>query len=394
MPSTRPSLRMLLGPALLLIGVTVSSSAEAYQHVTCNGAAMRWATTTPSLQVDDCTVFGERWDALHEAVQAWNDIGGTDARIRLVEPGFCTRPRRDGVNAVSFVPGDAIDGALGLTVRYYSNACRPWLPHPTIVEADVSINADDPPLLDPDRGRCAAGERGRDCRRWEARPPCEIERGGTVRNTIIHELGHVFGLLHFDDDMAVMMTHNGEGRYCGARPWGPMPDDILAIRRIYGFAGPAVRELSVSGQRWVAPDLLHPVGVRRGAEQGPAARLPGGTAPARLACAGAPVPVQIGIANRGTLAGIYRVHWFASTDRALSPDDVRLGVTPWRAIASERFAALGSTARVSRWLDPQQAYHVLYLVEPSWGWAAERRQGDNVGILPGTLRRRPEGSCR
>jgi len=183
-----------------------------------------------------------------------------------------------------------------------------------------------------------------------------------------------------------------------------MPDDIRAIRRLHGRTDQAVRELSVTGQRWIAPDELWRVGwglTRAELDELPAGHrpplvgepFPNRDSPDRAGCAGQLLSTQIALANRGTLAGIYRVHWLASLDRAWSPDDIWLGVSPWRIIAAERFAALAHTIRVSRWLDPAIDDQRLYVVEPVWGWAAERRSGDNVGILPGGLRRRPEGDC-
>lgn len=392
--------------AFVVLWTTLSTPVGAYEQVACRGEPLRWASSRVALRANGCTVFGERLRVVREAVAAWNLIGA-GVRLELVEPGLCTRPRRDGVNVVSYVPGHEIDGALGVTRRYYSNRCSAWLPHPDIDEADVLLNADNPPLLPEDRGPCPGGNAraARDCRAWEALPPCGAMRQQTVRNTTLHELGHLLGLQHFDDALGVMMTWNGEARYCDSRPWGPMPDDIRGVRRAYGRAGPPILELSVIGQRWIAPDRLFPVGQTPDEDELlgiPAAwrgvlqrePLPDRSELSREVCAGALIRVQSSTANRGTVAGTYRTHWFASPDRALSPDDLRLAVSGRRAIGAGHVDVVERSIRVSRWLDPAVDYHLLYLVEPSWRWSAERRQGDNTGILPGTLRRMPEGRCR
>ncbi len=402
----RPScLRLLLGGLSLAALLLADQPAWAYEYSHCLGHARHWAAN-PTLEIDTCTVVGERLLATRGMIDAWNSIGGTDIRIRAEERGTCGARVGDRVNTLSFVPGHVIDGAAGVTLRIYGSRCEPYLPYPLassqIVEADVFINGDTPLPVGEVPGRCP-DDPADAWLPWLRQPCCDWHQG-TVRATLLHELGHFLGLDHEDGANALMMSRRGEGRYCSARPWGLMPDDIAGVRRLYGRSGPHVREFSATGLRWVWPDRLHPVGVRM------RDRVLGGAPPAlrerlraepypdeeeleRAGCAGDVVPVQAGIANRGTLGGSYRLWWFASIDDVLSWQDPILSVSPWYGASRETMNVLRQTVTISPWLQPGQPYRLMYLIEPHWGWGAERRQGDNTGILPGTLTRRPHDAC-
>lgn len=104
--------------------------------------------------------------------------------------------------------------------------------------------------------------------------------------------------------------------------------------------------------------------------------------------------MQYAVANRGTLTGRYRVLWWASADRNLSPDDVLLGTTPWRGISRELISTAYDTVPLSQRIPPDRPHRLLYSIEPSWGWGVERRIGDQVGVLPGTLTRLGPDDCR
>ncbi len=388
---------------LLLLILLPGGPAAAYEYHHCMGHATRWASN-PQLEIDACTVTGEQLSAVRNMLWSWNDIGGTDLQIRHVERGRCGARVGDGQNTITIVPAAAIDGALGLTMRRYAGFCGgplAFMASDRIIEADVLIRRfsghEEPP------SNCPAGNPI--AQLWTRRPCCEAWSGTTFRATVLHELGHFLGLNHEDDTLAVMMSTQGEARYCAERPWGPMPDDIAGVRRLYGRNRDAIRELSAVSQRHIGPDLLFGVG-QRPTDRALGRMPPGLAAPLRAeslpqpdeldreGCPGQLVPVQYAVANRGTLTGRYRVLWWASADRHLSPDDVLLGTTPWRGISRELISTAYDTVPISQRLPPDRAHRLLYSIEPAWGWGVERRTGDQIGVLPGTLTRLSPDACR
>lgn len=135
------------------------------------------------------------------------------------------------VNEMYYGLASEMDGAVGVTYFRYSSSCL-WLWNDqNFVESDVAINGD-----------CANFELGN--------PPCDIYRVGS-RTTILHEMGHAIGLEHFDDGMSLMMTSDGEGKYCGSHTVTPHGDDAGGGRFLYG-SGNVSHDVATSEFRYVS----------------------------------------------------------------------------------------------------------------------------------------------
>lgn len=364
--------RWLLWVWMLLLPL----EAAAWQHRTCNGWPIRWDDGRANIDIDRCSIppGSRRAESVWYALSEWNSVGAMPPPFAVGGKGSCGVRHGDDRSAVAFVHPDHIDGNLGVTRRYYTRGCWRWAMGVALAETDVMLSA----ALDSRIG-------GRQpLANLEPDPVCDqtTRPRYTERATILHELGHALGLDHEDHEMALMMTREGEGRYCGDRPFMPHPDDVAGARRLYGDGSPTA-DLAASPWRWAGPDSIGPVHPIVGAER---MRVPRG-------CAGSLVDVQYSVANFGSAPAGYRLWWFASFDDVWSWDDHLLSVGEELQIGATRFETRRATLRISRHLEAGRAYRLGYVVAPTHPWADERRQGDNTAFIRPTMIRDPEEQC-
>lgn len=272
----------------IALGMLLPSVGNAYHYTTCNNHAYRWAGGSTDVALMSCSApaGSEKADDLIYGFEEWNAVQSMrDVFDWSYGNSACAVNTGNGRSEVGFVTREAIDGALGLTLRRYSGGCWAWSRQIDIIEADVFINGD---------------------ANLEAGNPeeCNQKRLGQ-RTTIMHELGHALGLNHDDEHMALMMSTDGEGKYCGNRMIEPHPDDATGGRRLYGQAGES-RDLAASEFKVVAADRVALNSQPNNTE---------------TLCPGSRHTVDWSVANLGTVDETYNVRWYLSENRRITDLD-------------------------------------------------------------------------
>lgn len=329
------------------------TTASAYRiSARCDGDASRWDRALIDMRLhprwgDPATDWGQ---AFARTMRAWNEVAGASPvfTARRVDRLDHTQHGNDRNEAVP-VASATIDGVLGVT-HVRRALCPGWtLPWPRtgeIIEADVMINAQHPtlyplpvPVCDEYRGRGHGASASPLADDWII----------TREATLIHEFGHALGLAHEDDAMAIMMSTNGEGRYCGSPQFAPHPDDIAGMQSLY----PEHRiehDLAASSLQWDGENRIGMTMARRTVR----------------GCSGELVAMRWSVANRGTEPVDYAVWWHASQSPAINrDDDVLLKVERDRRIEPGQFETHETTLRLSRHLPPGVVHYVGFQLVPA-----------------------------
>lgn len=181
----------------------------------CNAQnAVRWVPGILQFKVDVNTVPSgvsqSRWSTLLNAsLQAWNNVSGSTLSIQNVGPANTRQFGANDANHELFwinsatewqqKVGAGVNGALGVTLPRYSFCGQPA----EMEDADLALNG---------AGFC-----------WD-RNGCN-----NIQSTLVHEMGHAFGLGHPCTlcDWAVMSAQ------AGYDPEYPLFDDQEAVRSLY-----------------------------------------------------------------------------------------------------------------------------------------------------------------
>lgn len=277
--------------------VMTGAPAGAWQTRVCANQGIRWANDRIPLSIMPCSAppGSHRSRDLLAVMDAWNSVPGSAARLEAdVGPPAC-RIDVNGRSEVGYVDPKNLDGARGLTRLIYTRACGyDWRggfqeTEAYIIETDVVI---------ADFGHDVPGL-PTNCDQISRTQPLR-------RPLLLHELGHVLGLWHEDDEMAAMNTGSSGGRYCGPRAFDPHPDDRAGVRYLYADGSPPVRDVAALGFELTEPNYTRPI-MGRGNY---------------AVCPGDVLEVRWAVANQGTVDAITRVQWYFSDNDIISRQDL------------------------------------------------------------------------
>jgi hypothetical protein len=216
----------------------------------------------------------------------------------------------NGESQIFLASDSELDEALGVTFVRYSSACFWWFDEQDILEADIAINGE----FNFEMGN----------------PPCNTYLVGH-RTTIMHEMGHAFGLQHEDDVMALMMTNDGEAKYCGSHTIAPHPDDALGGRALYP-SGASMIDLGASEFQVVGSN-----NVNLNTSPGTSSLCPGDS-----------YTFKWSVGNRGTTNLSFNVRWYLSTNTDITTSDIPVATNTGASLSAGRFATHTRSVTIPR----------------------------------------------
>ena len=275
--------------SMMTLGVVFSSEYSfGYVYDTCNDNPVKWEHDSATYQVMRCSIpeGSQRAADVIYSFDQWNAVNGmwdvfswNWGTTECVGINHANR-----ANEIYFGVASQMDGAVGVTyVRYDSCSRRSDTRH--IIEADIAFDA----------GHMVE---------W-GNPPCNTIAVSGSRTTMLHEMGHALGLEHYDDVMNLMMTSDGEGKYCGNFVIEPHPDDAAGGRFLYG-SGNRSTDIGASEDRLVGPDWVD-VNTTLGTQ---------------LVCPGDRYTFLWSVGNMGTEGVVYNVAWYLSPNNVISTSDI------------------------------------------------------------------------
>lgn len=344
----------------MALGVVALSSTAAlgYVYDTCNDTPVRRESNSASYQVMRCSIpegsqraadviySFDQWNAVYGMwdVFSWN-WGTTDC---------VSIDHANGTNEIYFGVASEMDGAVGVTyVRY--DSCFWWFDTRHIVEADIAFDA----------GQMAE---------W-GNPPCNTYRPFGSRTTMIHEMGHGLGLEHYDDVMNLMMTWDGEGKYCGNFAIEPHPDDAAGGRFLYN-SGNHSTDIGASEHRLVGPNNVEL-----------------NTAPGtQMLCPRDEYTFNWSVGNMGTEGVMYNVAWYLSTDNIISTSDIYVGSNSGAYESANGFNTWSRTITIPSSVAYGAEYYMGTIVDYD-DKVAERYWSNNATYMARKIKIRNRADC-
>lgn len=221
---------LIIATAIFFFTATYCGPASAYEVDTCWGWDVTWDNDQTARLLPISFPAGSVWrNDLLVAFGRWNDMRGMSFEFEnIVDDNNNTFNYSNDRNEFAWNSSET-DGALAVTVITYDLCFFGQ----DIEEADIIFN------------NSLAWEFG-------AHDPRTTETTPSFLFTAVHEMGHFLGLLHENDEMAVMLTsasafHGGNGHLRAA----PFPDDAQGARRLYSHSN-SETDFSISNFRWVS----------------------------------------------------------------------------------------------------------------------------------------------
>lgn len=330
-----------------------AGSAHAYSYWHCDGRPVAW-TSPAHFQVMRCSIpeGSQRAADVIYGFDEWNSVEGMyDVFAWEWGPTECVGIEHgDDRNQVYFGVPAEMDGAVGVTAVRMSSCDS------DIIEADVAFDA-------------------AQMNEWGS-PPCNTYNPFGSRTTVVHEFGHALGLDHDDRFMNLMMTSDGEGKYCGNFVIEPHPDDVAGGRFLYNSGRRSV-DIGTSAH-WL-------VGLNDVALSPPTATT--------AVCPGELHVFRWSVGNLGTEGTTYDVAFVLSFDQVISTSDIWLD---GNVGAFEPVGAFTTWVQTSR-IPTSVAWGTDYNVGVILDWAdlvPERRWSNNATALAGKVHIKTPTECR
>jgi len=353
------STRALVAAAGVLVIGLVSQSAFAYRYHQCNDKKSKWESNSANYRImrysipsggqrDTDVVYSfQEWNAVYGMYDVFSWQSGTSDPVSI--------DHDNGVNEIFYGTDAGLDGALGVTWVRYSSSCFWWFSDQWIVEADIGIN-----------GEFGGFEWGN--------PACNTYGVGN-RTTIVHEMGHGLGLLHDDSHMNLMMTSDGEGKYCGTHTIAPHGDDAAGGRYLYS-SGNTSHDLGASEFRLV------------GSNDVALNTSPGTT----YVCPGNSYTFMWSVGNMGNVGDTYNVEWRLSTDKTINSSDIWVAGNSGAYEAANGFNTWTRTVTIPSNVSYGTEYYLGTIVDSS-GTIGERYENNNATYMARKIRIRSASQC-
>jgi hypothetical protein len=347
---------VLLGIALVPFSI---QPAQAYTWWECNGTPAKWQNNAAEYRIMRCSIpegsqrasdviYGfDQWNAVYGMYDVFSHAWGTAECVSI--------DHSNDVNEVYFGVTSEMDGAVGVTyVRY--DSCFWWFDTQHIVETDVAFDATQ-------------------IAEW-GQPACNTYQLFGSRTTVVHEFGHALGLLHYDDVMNLMMTNDGEGKYCGNFVIEPHPDDASGGRFLYG-SGNRSTDIGASEHRLVGPNDVE-LNTSPGVED---------------VCPGDRYTFRWSVGNMGTEDVTYNVAWYLSTNNVISTTDMLVGSNSNATETAGGFNTWSRTITIPSTASFGSEYFLGTIVDYE-DRIAERYWSNNATYMARKIRIRNRAACR
>lgn len=344
----------------MAIAVTLLSSTAVFAYIydTCNGTKVKWEDDSAGYQVMRCSIpegsqratdviySFDQWNAVYGMWDVFSWSWGTTECVGI--------SHSNGRNEIYFGVPSEMDGAVGVTyVRY--DSCFWWFETRHIDEADIAFDAAQ--MVE-----------------W-GNPPCNTYRPFGSRTTMIHEMGHALGLEHDDSPMNLMMTNDGEGKYCGNFVIEPHPDDAAGGRFLYN-SGNRSTDIGASEHQLVGANDVE-LNTSPGVER---------------ICPGSRYTFKWSVGNMGTEGVTYNVAWYLSTNNIISTGDIFVGANTGAFEPANGFNTWTRTVTIPSSAAFNTEYFLGTIVDYD-DRVAERYSTNNATYMARKIRIRSRAEC-
>ena len=323
---------------IILVAAVLSSVTAASGYVRStdgSGNPLSWEHPRVHMCInrDDFPFGSPERHAVVSALQAWNNVSHSEFRFQWsFVGGVSALLNSDGINAISFEDLDD-DSALGMEFSRYHTGSHYY------VETDIALMV--PRTQDPEGVDWSYDTQG-EC------------NGISLKEVVIHELGHAFGLDHAIACPCIMNAVAARHYLGEDRDFVPNADDAAGVRAIYP-ASSGEPYIDYAAGYYYKPSLFGgPFEIR----------------PPLSAETGGEFQMRYAVHNLGTLHLDVRVAFYLSKDQQITTSDILLrtiSVSPCVGCASGAcILAPPITLQVPPDLVPGY-YYVGYIVDPRNG---------------------------
>lgn len=219
--------KRVIGALLALSAVSFGAQAANFIPCIYNGKVLKWPLDkTPTMHIKTVSMpeVSDPFQRTLRMMGRWNSVGGSKFKFGMI-------PDPDGRSSIGndkseidfkYMANDA------LSVTYRRTECPLDSDVAKLIEADITINAN---------------------KRWtyDAFTRLVVFLPFNFEIVMLHELGHVLGLGHFDDSLATMNSFYPAGGPLGsANEVVPHADDRYGLRILYPDDTSTERDLAVS----------------------------------------------------------------------------------------------------------------------------------------------------